>query len=161
MIEYCLESAECNPDIEIKRINDFKKSNEDDSDTDDVDEFEDLSGEEQAEEVNDDNEDEDEDEEDDDENEQTSNENSQKINDTFGVDNEKSDLKPQQTSIFFLLRTVPFVDDTMKHPLEIFLKKSKNLNVLHHKTHRTPLLEAICLRQFRTAEMLIHNSSCN
>ncbi|CAF3964350.1 unnamed protein product [Rotaria sp. Silwood2] len=161
MIEYCLESAECNPDIEIKRINDFKKSNEDDSDTDDVDEFEDLSGEEQAEEVNDDNEDEDEEDDDDDENEQTSNENSQKINDTFGVDNEKSNLKPQQTSIFFLLRTVPFVDDTMKHPLEIFLKKSKNLNVLHHKTHRTPLLEAICLRQFRTAEMLIHNSSCN
>ncbi|CAF3484731.1 unnamed protein product [Rotaria sordida] len=162
MIEYCLESAECNPDIEIQTTNDFKKSNEDDNDTDDIDEDGNVSDEDQeAEEEIDDDDDDNEDQEDNDENEQISNENSQQIDDNFVVDNEKSDLKLKETSIFYLLRTVPFVDNTIKHPLEIFLKKSKNLNVLHHKTHRTPLLEAIYLRQFQTAEMLIHNSSCD
>ncbi|CAF0916058.1 unnamed protein product [Rotaria sp. Silwood1] len=155
MIEYCLESAECNPDIEIKTIDDLKKSNKDD---DDNDEYESLDGEDQEEETSDDN-----DEEDDDEGEdkQTSNENSQNLDDMFAIGNKESDLKPKETSVFFLLRTVSFADDTMKHPLEVFLKKTTNLNVLHHKTHRTPLLEAIYLEQFKTAEMLIHNSLCD
>ncbi|CAF4773204.1 unnamed protein product, partial [Rotaria magnacalcarata] len=40
-------------------------------------------------------------------------------------------------------------------------EKTKNLNVLHYKTHRTALLEAIHLQQHRTAQMLINHSSCD
>ena len=70
-------------------------------------------------------------------------------------------IQPKETSIFSLLRTVPFTDSSLKHPLEIFLSKSKNINVLHHETNRTPLLQAIHLQQPKTAQMLINQSSCD
>ena len=144
MIEYCLESAECDPDVEIKLTDDLKKSDEDD-DNDNEEWNDENDGEEKEEE----------------EEEKSDEDAPQSMDDTPAIDTEKSDLKPKETSVFSLLRTVSFIDTTIKHPLEIFLKKAKNLNVLHHKTHRTPLLEAIHLRQHQTAEMLINRPSCD
>ncbi|CAF4358739.1 unnamed protein product, partial [Rotaria sp. Silwood2] len=128
MIEYCLESVQCDPDVEIKPINELNKSDieqniEDEHDKDDQ-----------------------------------TNENIQPMDDT---NNEEMILKPKETSIFSLLRTVQFIDNEIKHPLEIFLKKSKNLNALHHQTQRTPLLEAIFLQEYKTVHMLINESSCD
>ena len=165
MIEYCLDIAECDPDIEIKLTDELKTSDEveyGDDDDDDGDENEEMDnkGESEEESVGGENEEIDDDNDDDDEKDEISNENLQQM-DTASMDNVKSDSKLKETSIFCLLRTVPFVDSTMKHPLEIFLKKAKNLNVLHHKSHRTPLLEAIYLRQPQTAQMLIDEPSCD
>jgi ankyrin repeat protein len=137
MIEYCLESIHCDPDIEIKSTNIIKNSDE-----------------EQSDEENDTAEDEEEE-------ENISNKKSQQINGIPDVDNEESDVILKETSIFSLLRTVPFIDSTVKHPLEIFLEKTKDVNVLHHKTQRTPLLESIYLRQSQTALILINDSSCD
>jgi ankyrin repeat protein len=137
MIEYCLESAECDPDIEIQSMDQLKISDE---------------NEEEAEEKNDENEDEEEEE---------KYETPEETNQPSSINNEKSDLKLKETSIFSLLSTIPFIDTTEKHPLEIFLKKTKNLNVLHHKTHRTPLLESIYFQQIQTSQMLINNSLCD
>ena len=116
MIEYCLESIQCDPDAEIKSIDPFKKPEIDDD------------------------------------------ENLQSIDDTL---DEESISKLKETSIFSLLRTVAFIDNTTKHPLEFFLKKTKNLNVLHHQTQRTPLLEAIHLQEYKTAHLLINEISCD
>ena len=66
-----------------------------------------------------------------------------------------------ETSIFSLLRTTSCSCQTIEHPLEIFLRKTKNINVLHHKTQRTPLLEAIYLQQHKTINMLLQQSSCD
>jgi ankyrin repeat protein len=121
MIEYCLESVQCDPDVEIRSNNDLKEP-----------ELEQIIDEEEQ-----------------------SNENSQSIDDNL---DKEITLKPKETSIFSLLRTVPFAD---KHPLELFLKKTKNLNVLHHETQRTPLLEAIFLQEYQTTLMLINESSCD
>ncbi|CAF3181779.1 unnamed protein product [Rotaria socialis] len=153
MIKYCLESAECDPDIEIKTADDVKKSTKDGNDEDD-----DVADDENDDDDDDDDEEEEEEEEAEDE---TSSENNEQTDDITPMDNETLDLKLKETSIFFLLRTVPFIDSTIKHPLEFFLKKTKNLNVLHYKTHRTPLLEAIHLQQHRTAQMLINHASCD
>jgi hypothetical protein len=131
MIEYCLESVECDPDIEIKSTEQLKKSDEEEND------------------------DEEEEEEEEDENE-----NPEESDQPSPINNETSDLKLKE-GVFSLLSTVSFIDSTEKHPLEIFLKKTKNPNVLHHKTHHTPLLEAISLQQTQTAEMLINNPLCN
>ncbi|CAF1193546.1 unnamed protein product [Rotaria sordida] len=128
MIEYCLESVQCDPDVEIKQINELNKS-ENEQDIDDEN----------------------------DKDEQT-NENIQPMDDT---NDEEIISKPKETSIFSLLSTVQFIDNTIKHPLEIFLKKSKNLNVLHHETQRTPLLQAIFLQEYQTVHMLINESSCD
>ena len=130
MIEYCLESVQCDPDMEITSTKKLQSSDDEQS-------------------------------EDDDDEEEISDENSPQIDDMLTTDNEKSDFELKERSIFSLLRTVPFIDSTIKHPLESFLKKSKNLNVLHHKTQRTPLLQSIYLQQSQTALMLIKNSSCN
>jgi len=121
MIEYCLESVQCDPDVEIRSNNDLKEP-----------EFEQIIDEEEQ-----------------------SNENSQSMDDNL---DKEIILKPKETSIFSLLRTVPFAD---KHPLELFLKKTKNLNVLHHETQRTPLLQSIYLQEYQTTHMLINQSSCD
>jgi ankyrin repeat protein len=144
MIEYCLESAECDPDMEIQPTDGIQKPDEEQIEDDEDEPEDDDDNEHKTEEVNDENEEEEE-----------------ATPDNSSIDNEKSDLKLKETSIFSLLRTVPFIDNTIKHPLEIFLKKAKNLNTLHHKTHRTPLLEAIYLRQSQTAQMLINNPLCD
>ncbi|CAF3862176.1 unnamed protein product [Adineta steineri] len=121
MIEYCLESVQCDPDLEIRSNNDLKKST--------------------IEQIIDD--------------EEQSNENSQPMDDTS---DEAKISKPKETSIFSLLRTVSFAS---QHPLELFLTKTKNINVLHHETQRTPLLEAIYLQEYQTAHMLMKESSCD
>lgn len=72
---------------------------------------------------------------------------------------EENSSKTKETIIFSLLRTVPFADHSMQHPLEVFLSKSPNLNVHHHQTQRTPLLQAIHLKESKTAHLLIHESS--
>ncbi|CAF3795485.1 unnamed protein product [Adineta steineri] len=146
MIVYCLEAANCDPNCEIKSADEIKIANKEETDDDDDNDEE----EEEEEQANSSSEDDEEDE-----------ENEDNSKDDSPIDTEKSDLKLKETSIFSLLRTVSFIDNTTTHPLEIFLKKSKNLNVLHHKTHRTPLLEAIHLRQIQTAQMLINNSLCD
>ncbi|CAF4744848.1 unnamed protein product, partial [Rotaria sp. Silwood2] len=64
----------------------------------------------------------------------------------------------EETNIFYLLRTF---NQTCEHPLEIFLKKTKNVNVQHHITRRTPLLEAIHLKEYKTVNMLMRHSSCD
>lgn len=79
----------------------------------------------------------------------------------FDISHEKTHSKPKETSIFSLLRTVPFADNTIKHPMEIFLNKTKNLNVLHHETRRTPLLEAINFQEYDIVKMLLNESSCD
>ncbi|CAF3953663.1 unnamed protein product, partial [Rotaria magnacalcarata] len=150
MIKYCLESVECDPDIEIKTADDVKKSTNDGNDEDDDVEDDENEEEEEKEEK-----------EEEEEEEEISSENNEQTDDITPMDNETLDLKLKETSIFFLLRTVSFIDSTMKHPLEFFLEKTKNLNVLHYKTHRTALLEAIHLQQHRTAQMLINHSSCD
>ncbi|CAF3244348.1 unnamed protein product [Rotaria sp. Silwood2] len=100
MIRYCLEIIECNPDLEIKSID---------------------------------------------------NESDENI----------SKDKYFETSIFYLLRNFSHSNNTIEHPLEIFLKKTKNINILHHKTRRTPLLEAIHLKEYKTIDRLLHQSSCD
>ena len=110
MIKYCLESVQCNPDVEIKA---------------DKTQVQQISDDDQS------------------------------------IEDEGTTPKPKETSIFSLLRTVSFADKTTKHPLKIFLKRTKNLNVLHHETQRTPLLEAIFLQEHETAHLLINESSCD
>src|SRR5690242_20529407 len=105
MIEYCLESAECDPDVEIKSTDELNKSNEEQNN--DEDESEDDDGDEDEKENENENESENENE----------NENPQPMDDTNAIDNENSDLKLKETSIFSLLRTVTFIDPTTKHPL--------------------------------------------
>ena len=143
MIEYCLESVKCDPDAEIQSIEELKVSNEEE--------------EEEEEEEVDPNDGEEEEVEPDDEEE----EDFEPMDQTPAVSTEKPDLKLKETSIFSLLSTVSFIDPSEKHPLEIFLKKSKKLNVLHYKTERTPLLEAIHLQQTQTGQMLIQNPLCD
>ncbi|CAF4314731.1 unnamed protein product, partial [Adineta steineri] len=116
MIVYCLEAANCDPNCEIKSADEIKIANKEETDDDDNDDDEVEEEEEQANSSS----------EDDDEEEEENEENSK---DDSPIDTEKSDLKLKETSIFSLLRTVPFIDNTTTHPLEIFLKKSKNLNV--------------------------------
>ncbi|CAF3379069.1 unnamed protein product [Rotaria sp. Silwood1] len=128
IIEYCLESVQCDPDVEIKPMNELNK----------------LEIEQNIEDEND--------------KDEQSNENIQPMDDTK---DEEHISKPKETSIFSLLRTVQFIDNTIKHPLEIFLKKTKNLNVLHHETQRTPLLHAIVLQEYKIVHMLINESSCD
>jgi hypothetical protein len=67
----------------------------------------------------------------------------------------------EETNILYLLRTVSFINQTNEHPLEFFLKKTKNINVIHHKTQRIALLEAIHLKETKTIDILLHQSSCD
>jgi hypothetical protein len=134
MIEYCLELVQCDPDVEIKSTNQLMNT--------------------EIEQVEDDDDDNNNNEHEIEENE----ENLQIIDDTF---DKNSISKPKETSIFSLLRTVSFIDNTIKHPLKIFLKKTKNINVHHHETHRTPSIEAIYLQEYKTTHMLINESSCD
>lgn len=106
MIEYCLETIGCDPDLGMKSNDDQKKSSAE------------------------------------------------------TIDDEPTAIS-EEKSIFFLLRTATFAGDTQPHPLESFLKKTKNVNVLHPKTHRTPLLEAIHLQEHRTSRMLIEQTACD
>ncbi len=133
MIEYCLESAECDPDVEMKSTEQLKETDE----------------EEEEEEQNEEEEEEEE------------NEDPPEVDRTSPIINDKSYSKLKETGIFSLLLTVPFIDPIEKHPLEIFLGKTKNPNVLHHQTHRTPLLEAIHLQQIQTAQILINHPLCD
>jgi len=127
MIEYCLQSVQCDPDAEIRSIEELKTP-----------EINQTSDDESG----------------------SSDEESDQPMDVVIQDDENVS-KPKETSIFSLLRTVSFADNSLKHPLEIFLTKSKNLNVLHHETHRTPLLQAIHLQEYKTAHMLINQSTCD
>ncbi|CAF4280548.1 unnamed protein product, partial [Rotaria magnacalcarata] len=129
MIEYCLESVQCDADAEVKEINELNKADEIEQNL-----------------------------EDENDNDDQSNKNMQPIDNTY---KEETISKPKETSIFSLLRSVPFADSNMKHPLEIFLKKTKNVNVLHHETQRTPLLEAIFLKEYQTVKMLLNETSCD
>jgi len=119
MIEYCLESIHCDPDVEIK-LNDISKTSQVESDEEE--------------------------------------ETVEPMDTTL---DEESVSKPKETSIFSLLRTISFVDNSIKHPLEIFLKKTQNINVIHNKTKRTPLLQSIYLQEYKTTHMLINQSSCD
>ena len=112
MIEYCLETIGCDPDLGIKLNDDQKKSS--------------------AETIDD---------------------------EPTTISEVKTDN--EEKSIFFLLRTATFAGDIQPHPLEYFLKKTKSVNVLHPKTHRTPLLEAIHLQQHRTSRLLIEQAACD
>ncbi|CAF1971897.1 unnamed protein product [Rotaria magnacalcarata] len=113
MIQYCLETIGCDPDLEIKSIED--KTMPPSKPIDDG------------------------------------------SNENVTVTEEALE-NIEETSIFYLLRTF---DQTFEHPLEIFLKKTKNVNVRHHQTRRTPLLEAIHLREYKTVSMLMRHSSCD
>ncbi|CAF0960955.1 unnamed protein product [Adineta ricciae] len=149
MIEYCLQSAECDPDAGVKSIDQVKKSDNEENIEDD-----------------DDNVDEPAEENEEDHNESSSSSNEENADEDqtekeTDVEDESSDVKLKETSIFSLLRTVRFIDQSITHPLETFLKKSNKVNVLHHETHRTPLLEAIHLREVQTAQMLIKHPSCD
>jgi hypothetical protein len=129
MIEYCLESIECDPDAKIKCTEKGEQGVERKVD-----------------------EDEEEEEEDDDDD---------LMCDTPARTTNKSSLVTGQASIFFLLRAVSLPDSTMTHPLECLLRKTKNINVLHGTTQRTPLLEAIHLQQSYTAQLLIREPLCD
>lgn len=142
MIEFCLVSAECDPDAPTKatdQIQKLKNTTNDEDDDDEGDEDED-------------NEMEDEDDE---------NGPRPKARPATTTPNDSTDSNSQETSIFSLLLTVPFIDLNEKHPLEMLLKRTKNPNVLHHQNHRTPLLEAIHLHQPHTAQMLINHPLCD
>ena len=145
MIEYCLVSAECDPDTATKATDQIKTAKNKMDDEDD-------SGEGDEDEENDAEEEED----DDDENGPQPKAKSSSI-----TPNNTADSSLQETSIFSLLLTVPFIDLNEKHPLEILLQRTKNPNVLHHQNHRTPLLEAIHLRQPHTAQMLVNHPLCD
>ena len=119
MIQYCLETIECDPDLEIVSAVNTSPPPADDHESDD---------------------------------------DSESMETTQDA---VCDVKTKQTSIFSLLRTVPFVDKSDLHPLTIFLQKTKNLNVFHHENHRTPLLQAISLREYQTSHMLIQQASCD
>lgn len=135
MIEYCLESVQCDPDVEIKltKPSEIQQTSEEPSDDEE------------------------------DESDHGTESQSNEINEPMDIplNDEETKTKPKETSIFSLLRTVSFADNSIEHPLKSFLKKSKNLNVLHHETYRTPLLQAIHLQQHKTAHMLIKESSCD
>ena len=83
------------------------------------------------------------------------------MSDTSALTTKNSSLTAGQASIFFLLRSAPSINSTMTHPLECLLRRTKNVNVLHEKTQRTPLLEAIHLQQSHTAQLLIRDPLCN
>ena len=125
MIEFCLQSVQCDPDAEMKSTSSRASENNNE----------------------------------DDEDESNDEESSSKEPD-LSIDEENSS-KTKETSIFSLLRTVPFADHSMAHPLEVFLSKSPNLNVRHHQTERTPLLQAIHLKESKTARLLVRESSCD
>jgi len=138
MIEYCLESVRCDPDAEIKLNNELKTS--------------------QVEQIIEYGNNESEEDDSDEEAGSQSDKNVQPMDVTL---DEETTTKLKETSIFSLLRTVSFADSSIKHPLEIFLKKTKNVNVLHHQTQRTPLLQAIYLKEYKTSHILINESSCD
>ena len=150
MIEYCLESAECDPDVATKALDQLQATNAKEK-TNDVEDGNTSDEEEEVEENDDQDMEED--------------EHDARVKQTarhFGTTlNGQVDSTVNEFSIFSLLNTVPFIDLNEKHPLEILLGKTQNPNVLHHQTHRTPLLEAIHLRQAHTARMLVNHPLCN
>lgn len=83
------------------------------------------------------------------------------MSDSSALTTNNASLATGQASIFFLLRSAPSFNSTMIHPLECLLRKTKNVNVLHEKTQRTPLLEAIHLQQCHTAQLLIRDPLCD
>ncbi|UJR15954.1 hypothetical protein I4U23_002874 [Adineta vaga] len=121
MIDYCLDSIQCDSDAEIKSNTDLTSATIEEIVDEDEQSFENIHSA------------------------------------NIGLDKETI-FKPKETSIFSLLRTVPFGD---QHPLKNFLKKTKNINALHHETQRTPLLEAISLQEYQIAYLLINNTSCD
>ncbi|CAF0863254.1 unnamed protein product [Adineta ricciae] len=122
MIDYCLNTVQCDPDAEIKSPNTSSLDTQIEANTDDDEQF---------------------------------TENIQAAN--LGLDKETT-IKPRETSIFSLLRTTSLAG---QHPLEIFLKKTKNINVLHHESQRTPLLEAIHLNEYQTVRLLMQHPQCD
>ena len=70
----------------------------------------------------------------------------------------KCDRSPiEQPNIFYLLRTISFIDQINEHPLNIFLNKTKNLNIFHCQTQRSPLLEAIYLKENKIIDILLNH----
>lgn len=139
MIEFCLNSVECDPDAEIKSTELEEEVNGENND-------------------NDEDEDEDMDEDDDDD---QSNARRLPATTTTTTVVDKTAVKLYQRSIFLLLRTVEMGDVKSTHPLEYLLEKTKDLNVLHPTSQRTPLLEAIHLEEVATAKFLINHSMCH
>ncbi|CAF1511623.1 unnamed protein product [Rotaria sp. Silwood1] len=66
-----------------------------------------------------------------------------------------------ETCIFHLLYETPYSSQVEEHPLEIFLKKSKNINVLHPTTEQTPLLKAIVEKYHNIVTLLLKEPSCD
>ncbi|CAF4510164.1 unnamed protein product, partial [Didymodactylos carnosus] len=75
-------------------------------------------------------------------------------------DENQEQERSKETSIFSLLHTVSYMP-IESHPLHLLLKKTKNVNLLHHKTNRTPLLESIFLNEPEIARLLIEHESCD
>ncbi|CAF3979132.1 unnamed protein product [Rotaria sp. Silwood1] len=67
----------------------------------------------------------------------------------------------RETSIFYLLYDTSYCGSANEHPLQILLKKSKNINVPLFETGRTPLLQAISARHSKTVSLLLQNPSCD
>ncbi|CAF3694044.1 unnamed protein product [Rotaria sp. Silwood1] len=66
-----------------------------------------------------------------------------------------------ETCIFHLLYETPYSSQFEEHPLEIFLRKSKNINVLHPTTEQTPLLKAIVEKYHNIVTLLLKEPSCD
>ncbi|CAF2682426.1 unnamed protein product [Rotaria sp. Silwood2] len=73
--------------------------------------------------------------------------------DTLGCDND--------ACIFHLLYEGPSGSSVDEHPLEILLKKSKNINVHHCEIGETPLLRAIHHKNYKIIHLLLQQPSCD
>ncbi|CAF3833248.1 unnamed protein product [Rotaria sordida] len=63
--------------------------------------------------------------------------------------------------IFHLLYEGPSSSQDDQHPLEIFLKKSKNINAYHFGTGDTPLLRVIHSKSYKIISILLQQPSCD
>ncbi|CAF1574984.1 unnamed protein product [Rotaria sp. Silwood1] len=66
-----------------------------------------------------------------------------------------------ETCIFHLLYGGPLSNQADQHPLEIFLKKSENINAHHSETGDTPLLRTIHAQSYTIFQMLLQQPSCD
>ncbi|CAF3793465.1 unnamed protein product [Rotaria socialis] len=75
--------------------------------------------------------------------------------------NNEAQKSLRETSIFYLLYDTSYCGSANEHPLQILLKKSKNINVPLFETKRTPLLQAISAKHSKTVSLLLQNPSCD
>ncbi|CAF5142081.1 unnamed protein product, partial [Rotaria magnacalcarata] len=75
--------------------------------------------------------------------------------------NSEAQKSLRETSIFYLLYDTSYYGSASEHPLQILLKKSKNINVPLFETKRTPLLQAISAKHSKTVSLLLQNPSCD